>query len=648
MKIKATIQEIKKTVLNHKIKFGIGVGLLVLFCAIPLGFLVFGSANIDPSVLSPYSRIVSEEDRIYISINSEDGYIFKSSMTGEGAVKDFLKSNQAYAPNKNILPKNFDKNSSFTRTTKSNGIKGELEHYFITQTMDGIQVYGSSLVVHLKNSSEVYSVSGNLTLNSVYEKEKLTTEEVKNIALKHVEKEAGTSNLKITEEKKYIFNKKLLDLPGDSTNYASLGMSITSFDPNVLFSQFIIVSLVDGEVLFVEEKIHDALQRTIKNCVNNVCSPVRQEGGPASNVADANRAYDLFSDVYAYFKQNFSRVSFDGNDSPYIGNVNYNFGGLNASWVGAHKAMYFSPGLVVRDITWHELAHAVTEYTAKLVYKAQAGALNEGVSDIFGSASDENWSIGEEVSDPRFPIRSMSNPPLKNDPDRLFSPLYHCKGTDTMKCDDKSTDYCGVHVNSGVINKTFYLMSAGGSFNNCTMKGVGPEVSRKIIYSVLDNHLNSTSNFYDMYSAIQKACGELYGASSETCIEVVKAAQATELDQQAPGSQAGPMCRGISAKPASCSPQAAPTATPVGSSPNTPTATPIGSNPNSPTATPTLAPGAPTNAPTLTPTPPINKNPIISVTPTPTPIQYFTCKPDDSCIKSGKSIQLCPLVCKPQ
>jgi hypothetical protein len=35
-------------------------------------------------------------------------------------------------------------------------------------------------------------------------------------------------------------------------------------------------------------------------------------------------------------------------------------------------------------------------------------------------------------------------------------------------------------------------------------------------------------------------------------------------------------------------------------------------------------------------------------TPTPTPDQYFTCKPDPSCTKSGKNIQLCPLLCTPQ
>lgn len=33
----------------------------------------------------------------------------------------------------------------------------------------------------------------------------------------------------------------------------------------------------------------------------------------------------------------------------------------------------------------HELAHGVTEDEAGLVYNSQAGALNESMSDVFGS-----------------------------------------------------------------------------------------------------------------------------------------------------------------------------------------------------------------------------------------------------------------------
>ena len=37
------------------------------------------------------------------------------------------------------------------------------------------------------------------------------------------------------------------------------------------------------------------------------------------------------------------------------------------------------------DVIGHELTHGVTQYTADLTYHGQSGALNESVSDVFGS-----------------------------------------------------------------------------------------------------------------------------------------------------------------------------------------------------------------------------------------------------------------------
>lgn len=68
--------------------------------------------------------------------------------------------------------------------------------------------------------------------------------------------------------------------------------------------------------------------------------------------------------------------------------------------------------------------------------------------------------------------------------------------------------------------------------------------------------------------------------------------------------------------------------------------TPIVIQPSTATPTPTSSSNS-TPAPTQSSFAP-------NGTPTPTPEQYFTCKPDPKCINSGKSIQLCPLVCTPK
>lgn len=76
------------------------------------------------------------------------------------------------------------------------------------------------------------------------------------------------------------------------------------------------------------------------------------------------------------------------------------------------------------------------------------------------------------------------------------------------------------------------------------------------------------------------------------------------------------------------------------------------------TPTPTISSGVPT--PTLvlgvpTPTPTVTTSPTVPPdgglpdgTPTPTPETLYNCRLDPVCIKSGKSIQLCPLICTPQ
>ena len=50
----------------------------------------------------------------------------------------------------------------------------------------------------------------------------------------------------------------------------------------------------------------------------------------------------------------------------------------------------------VKDVMAHEMTHAVTERTARLLYNNQSGALNESISDIFGwGVDDANWTMGE-------------------------------------------------------------------------------------------------------------------------------------------------------------------------------------------------------------------------------------------------------------
>jgi len=89
------------------------------------------------------------------------------------------------------------------------------------------------------------------------------------------------------------------------------------------------------------------------------------------------------------------------------------------------------------DVIGHELTHAVTEHTSPLAYWGQSGALNEHVSDVFGSmikqwkqkedSASADWLIGEDCILPGVKgvaLRSMKAPGTAYDDPRFVSLFY--------------------------------------------------------------------------------------------------------------------------------------------------------------------------------------------------------------------------------
>ncbi len=149
---------------------------------------------------------------------------------------------------------------------------------------------------------------------------------------------------------------------------------------------------------------------------------------------------------------------------------NYN----NAFWNGSSMTYGDGDGTSFNpfdsvDVVGHEMTHGITERTSNLAYNNESGAANESFSDIFGVAVEfytgsrtgfggkvyaTDWKIGEDLyKSGTGMIRDMANPPTKNDPD-----FYK----ETGFWEFTSADNYGVHTNSGVQNKVFYLLSVGG------------------------------------------------------------------------------------------------------------------------------------------------------------------------------------------
>ncbi|MFH2140929.1 MAG: PKD domain-containing protein, partial [Bacteroidota bacterium] len=240
--------------------------------------------------------------------------------------------------------------------------------------------------------------------------------------------------------------------------------------------------------------------------------------------------------TYDYFYNMFGRNSIDNSGFKLLSYVHFDYYYANAFWDGYRMTYgdgdgYSMTPLTALDIIGHEITHGLTSYTADLVYSYESGALNEGFSDIFGTAIEfyakpgsANWTVGEDIGEI---IRSLQNPNSYSLPD-TYQGNYWYTG---------SGDNGGVHTNCGVIGHWFYLTSAGGSGvndlgNSYTVTGIGIDKAAAISYRMLAVYMTNTSQYSDARTfAIQSAI-DLYGSCSTEVESVTNAMYAVGLGSQ--------------------------------------------------------------------------------------------------------------------
>lgn len=271
----------------------------------------------------------------------------------------------------------------------------------------------------------------------------------------------------------------------------------------------------------------DGPQRVVHDAGNGTDLPgrrVRSEGEPPGSDAAVNEAFDGTGATWTMFSQCLGRNSIDGAGLPLSSTVHFDRDYANAFWDGAQMVFGDGDGVIFRgftgsvDVTGHELAHGVTQYTADLAYEGQSGALNESLSDVFGSLAKQHhlgqttdeadWVIGADLFQPDvngIGLRSLKAPGTAYDDPRLG------KDPQPAHLDDYVTtteDNGGVHINSGIPNRAFHLAAAA-------LGGHAYDDPGKIWYQALTSgQLGRRATFADFAQATLAAATELYGADS--------------------------------------------------------------------------------------------------------------------------------------
>ena len=204
--------------------------------------------------------------------------------------------------------------------------------------------------------------------------------------------------------------------------------------------------------------------------------------------------------VYDYFKTAHARKGIDGVDGAIVSTVHFQAKYDNAFWDGTQMVYGDGDGTAFRafsaslDVIGHELTHGITQNTSQLVYSKQSGALNEAVSDIFGTFVEHaykpdpknNLILGEGISIAGRPIRDMAHPGLQNQPAAMSQLV-----TTTQ-------DNGGVHTNSGIVNNAMFLMTLGGTNDASKIAvsaGIGWDRSAQLWYRAAFHYFVAATDF---------------------------------------------------------------------------------------------------------------------------------------------------------
>jgi len=301
---------------------------------------------------------------------------------------------------------------------------------------------------------------------------------------------------------------------------AQCGRRTVAIDEQVRARRGAVAPRLAGDVAW---QVHDA-----ENGTTLPGRLVRSAGEPQVVDVAVNEAATGITESLALFAD-YGRSSYDGQGATVVATVHYERDYENAFWDGTQLVFGDGDGRVFDrftkpiEVLGHELAHAVTQSTADLTYQGQSGALNESLSDVFGScikqrhlgqdAAAADWLVGEGIFLPGIngrALRSMTNPGTAYD-DPLIGkdPQVGSMADFVVTSDDNG----GVHLNSGIPNRAFVI--AALTIGGLTWSGAG-----RIWFDALTSGLDKDSDFATFAAATIAAAGEHAAAVEDAWTQV--------------------------------------------------------------------------------------------------------------------------------
>ena len=453
--------------------------------------------------------------------------------------------------------------TSFKLVTKYNDKIGFI-HIKYQQLYENKTIDGAVITLHTKNN-KIVSVSGNIYKNIEIENNiSITSESSINFAKTFMNAKSYKWEIQ-SEEKQLKFetnnpnatyypspNLKVIHIKSGEFKQA---YNFTIYSHNPIDKKEFFIDASNGAILDVRQKLYDADitgtavtkysgNQTITTDSYSGSYRLREIGrgngietynmntgtnyGSATDFTDADNYWNNVNAqideaatdahwasemTYDFYFNNFGFNSIDNAGFKLLSYVHYDVSYSNAFWDGSR--MTYGDGssapFTTVDIAGHEITHGLTEFNAGLIYQDESGALNEGYSDIFGTAiefyakpSVANWTIAEDLGSA---FRSLQNPNAFGDPDTYLGTNWYT-GTG---------DNGGVHTNGQVIGHWFYLLSIGGSGTNdignaYTVNGIGIAQAQAIAFRTLTVYLTPSSTYNDAkYYSIVSAI-DLFGA----------------------------------------------------------------------------------------------------------------------------------------